>query len=100
MEVRVGWNTEMGRTKFDVTVDETDLKRLLLEEGIDADPAALTTAEAFKLLEGEARRYSIFASVEYAVVPREQAVPQLEEAKQQRGDRLSKLKARLANAPG
>lgn len=96
MEVRVGWNTEMGRTKFDVTTDELDLRRILTEEGIDADPSALTVAEAFKLLEGEARRYSVFASVEYAVIPKEQAVPQLEAAQQLRAQRVAALKKRLA----
>ncbi len=90
----------MGRTKFDVTVDEVDLRRLLTEEGIDADPSALTVAEAFKLLEGEARRYSVFASVEYAVVAKEQAVPQLQAAQAQRTQRIDALKKRLANGNG
>lgn len=87
----------MGRTKFDVTMDEVDLQRLLAEEGIEVDSWRLTTSEAFKLLEGEAHRYSIFASVEYAVVPKEQAVPQLEHARALRAQRVEELKKRLAN---
>ena len=100
MEVRVGWNTEMGRTKFDVTVDELDLRRILQEGGIADDPADLTTAEVFRLLEGEARRYSVFASVEYAVMPKEQAVPQLQAAQELRVKRIEAIKKRLANGSG
>ncbi len=93
----MGWNTEMGRTKFDVTVDEGDLNRLLVEEGID-HAAMLTIGEAFKLLEGEARRCSIFASVEYAVVPKEQAVPQIQEVQRLQAARIAAIKKRLAGA--
>jgi hypothetical protein len=48
MEVSVGWNTEFGRDKFQVTLDEVDLARICNDYQIPV--AALTTPEAFALL--------------------------------------------------
>jgi hypothetical protein len=47
--VRAGWNTELGRKKWDVELDEPDLRRFLLENGLPPD-APLFMSEAFWLL--------------------------------------------------
>lgn len=67
MEVRNGWNTEFGRTKFDVTCDEGDLARILAEAGLPPERAGeLTTAEVYKLLTMETDR---FAETQRAMIP-------------------------------
>lgn len=40
MEVRAGWNSEYARKKYDVTLDEADLGRILLGEGIPLEAQA------------------------------------------------------------
>lgn len=96
MEIRSGWSTDYGHTKFDVTVNDTDLQAMLVDEGFDTDISALTLTEKFKLMKGEADRYSVFAALEHAVMSREQAVPKLEAAAKQRADRLKAIQKRLA----
>jgi hypothetical protein len=51
MEVRSGWNSEYARKKYDVTLDEGDLARILQEAGIplEAQPA-LKLSQAHALL--------------------------------------------------
>jgi hypothetical protein len=56
MMVKVGFNTDYGKDKFDVGLDETDLARLLAEAGIPPD-AQLTALEAFQVLHAEAERF-------------------------------------------
>jgi hypothetical protein len=59
MEIRVGWATEYGRSKFDVSVDETDLARLCREHGISSSFAEkIVPAEAFQLLLTQANWFS------------------------------------------
>jgi hypothetical protein len=49
----------MGRKKFDVTLEETDLGRMLQENGIPLEWAEkLTPAEAFQLMYLEADRFA------------------------------------------
>lgn len=97
MEVRTGWSTEFGRCKFDVTVGEGDLYRVLAEAGIDTD-AVLTCTETFQILDLIAKRYSVFAGLEYAVIAKEQAVPQLEAVKADLAVKLDKVRARVGAA--
>lgn len=51
MEVRSGWNSEFARKKYDVTLDEADLSRILDDAGIplEAQPK-LSIAQAHALL--------------------------------------------------
>lgn len=51
MEVRSGWNSEYARKKYDVSLDEGDLSRILDAAGIplEAQPK-LTLAQAHALL--------------------------------------------------
>ncbi len=58
MLVRQGWSGETASNrwaKFDIELDETDLGRLLREHDI-APPEALSTVDAYRLLEAEAER--------------------------------------------
>jgi hypothetical protein len=66
VEIRVGWATEFGREKFDVSMDEADLRRVLNNAGIDPEAAVLmSSSEVFDLLEREARMFADFESVRY-----------------------------------
>lgn len=35
MEIRDGWNTALGRRKFDLTIDDGDFRALLADVGLD-----------------------------------------------------------------
>lgn len=62
MEIRVGWATDFGREKFDVSMDETDLARILQEPdvGIGIEHLTeLTSGEVFALLEITAKWYAV-----------------------------------------
>jgi hypothetical protein len=57
VKLRQGWSGEVGGgrwAKFDLSLDETDLRRLLVDAGIDVDPVELPLTLAFRLLEAEA----------------------------------------------
>jgi hypothetical protein len=72
MEIREGVNSEYGRGKFDVTLDEGDLTRMLLEAGLPPD-ACLTTAQAFALLRIETRLLVLAQCVQFQALSPEQA---------------------------
>lgn len=55
--VRAGWNTELGRIKWDCEQHETDLRRCLLENELDPD-TQLTQSEAFWILHFSAELFS------------------------------------------
>lgn len=58
MEVHIGTSVEMADTSWrrqDITLDETDLKRLLIAAGLEPD-AFVPTQIAFLILEAEAQR--------------------------------------------
>ena len=71
MFVKTGWNTDFGKQKFDIGMDETDLARILAEVGISPD-AQLTSREVFQILRLEAERFS--AAQRAQVVPSETEV--------------------------
>lgn len=59
MQVRAGWNTEYGRDKFDVTMEEADLHRVLIEYGIPVEVANTFPATiVFKIMWVEAEIFS------------------------------------------
>ena len=67
MEIRFGWATDYGKQKFDVSVDETDLMRLLNDAGIPpAHHNLVNEGECFKLLEATARAFALTEAVRYA----------------------------------
>jgi hypothetical protein len=55
--VRAGWNTELGRTKWDCEQHEIDLQRFLLENGLASD-TPLYQSEAFWILHFSAEIFS------------------------------------------
>lgn len=58
MRVRQGWSGEFTPNqwgKLDIDVDEDDLYRMLIENGLPED-VTLTNSEVFALLNSEARR--------------------------------------------
>lgn len=64
MKVRSGWSGEVGPnqwSKFDVELDEVDLRRLLLENDVDPDQT-LSVTQVFQLLEAQAE-YLILAKL-------------------------------------
>jgi hypothetical protein len=56
MMIKVGFNTDFGKDKFDVGLDEVDLARILAEAGIPPD-APLTELEAFQILHATGERF-------------------------------------------
>jgi hypothetical protein len=59
MQVKVGRNSEFGRHKVDVLIEEVDLARTLAEAGISpADAEKLTPNEVFLLMLNEAEWFA------------------------------------------
>jgi hypothetical protein len=70
MHLVQGWNTEFGRVKFDVLLDESDLARLLAEAGLPPEAASrMTTREVFQLLLVEGERFTMAAALMAGHVP-------------------------------
>lgn len=66
MEVRCGWATEYGGIKYDVSVHEEDLARILTAAGVSATRHSEVTAEeAWALLDAEARWLAEHASARH-----------------------------------
>jgi hypothetical protein len=62
VKIRYGWNTPLGRVKFDVEVDEADLPRILIECGVDVSHAATMSAkDVYRVLYCEALMFSAAA---------------------------------------
>lgn len=59
MQVFEGYNSSYGREKFGVTVEETDLKRILIEHGVPLEAAdGMGITDVFKLMRNEAAIFS------------------------------------------
>lgn len=64
MLVRDGWNTHMGRVKFDIELGEEDLPRIFGDAGIDGSRIdELGENAVFSLLYAEAKILSLAAQV-------------------------------------
>jgi hypothetical protein len=106
MIVKVGFNTDFGKDKFDVGLDETDLARILTEAGIPPD-ALLTEIEAFQVLHATAER---LCAAKQVVLAGGAAGRQTPESDRWRGEvnrlgdqvtaQLGKIRARLGLLPG
>lgn len=60
MEIKRGWATDFGKIRFDVQVDETDLKRMLTAHGCttpEETAATMDTYAVFRILDAEAQAY-------------------------------------------
>lgn len=84
MEVRAGIATQYGAEKFDITLDENDLRRLASEYGFYADPAenGCTTLQAYLLLTLEAERFILVQAPKYGR-PVDQVRAQIAENREQ-----------------
>lgn len=60
MEIKRGWATEYGKTRFDVLIEEVDLLRLLAGREV-ADPAAaasrMPVAHVYQVMDAEAQMF-------------------------------------------
>jgi hypothetical protein len=66
MEIRVGWATEYGAQKFDVSVGDTDLDQLLVDIGLGPSYLSqLNVGMRFQLLETTARIFALTESLRY-----------------------------------
>jgi hypothetical protein len=94
--VKVGFNTDFGKDKFDVGLDETDLARILAEAGIPPD-ALLTELEAFQILHVEAERFCAAKQAALAGTGPEADhwTAETRRLTGKRSDQLGKAKARL-----
>lgn len=94
MMVKVGFNTDFGRDKFDVGLDETDLARILVQAGIPPD-APLTAREAFQVLLAEAERFCAVTRVSVEPDAAEHWRAEAHRLGQQLAGLLGKISARL-----
>jgi hypothetical protein len=71
MMVRAGYNSEYGRKKFDVELDEADLHSLIFEAGATVEDASrrLTTNVKFRILRDEAQRLALQGAIDGGLVP-------------------------------
>jgi hypothetical protein len=104
MEVREGWNTPMGRKKFDVTFEEADLRRILIENGIPAEHAPDLPANlVFQLLECSARGYAKLTLAQNLAADEEpgadQALREAQAAKEAREKVLDRVRQHLGLLP-
>lgn len=80
MLVRDGWNTPMGRVKFDIELSEEDLPRIFADAKIDVSRVSeLGENAVFSLLYAEAKILSLAAQVREPTLRAEGA--QAEEAR-------------------
>lgn len=96
MEVRIGNSIELADTSWrrqDITLDETDLQRLLIDAGHNPD-IFVPTDKAFRILELEAQRlllYQMIVRYEIAMKTSEN-IALVQRYKKQRDDLLDSLK--------
>lgn len=97
MQVRNGWTGEVtpGRwSKVDVTADESDLRRVLIEAGLSLDlTASMTTAQVWTILDAEAERFVLLALVAREGYPLAEAKPKIEAASARKAAVLKALSA-------
>jgi hypothetical protein len=100
MRVKVGWNTEFGRDKFDVYVDEDDLRRILHDNGLDVEKALekINSPQAFEILKREAQMLSEYAKLdllEKDSAPWKSAVAKMNKYLGLRNEQILLLKSKL-----
>lgn len=99
MDVKRGWNTEYGKRKFDVAVEEADLLRMLAERGA-LDPAqvaaGMLTQDVYLIMDAEA-----MAFVHHSLSRQEpeQAEKHLAKLKEHRGERDALLDKYVPRKP-
>lgn len=84
MELRVGWATEFGRQKFDISVNDVDLETLYREQGISpAHAVHITNPHKFQLLLTLANWYSALEAARIAPAVTQEQIDARELLKQQ-----------------
>ena len=101
MEIKRGWATDYGKNRFDVSADETDLLRILAENGFE-DPvktaAAMKSSDVMQVLDAELMIYVHFTLSKHEVPKRDD---HLADMKRFRGERDAILaKYRPSAEPG
>jgi hypothetical protein len=97
VKVRSGWNSDFGRVKFDVEVDEADLLRILLEIGLSVEAAAsLTVKEAYKVAYCTAEILSRQALSRFDGSKAEELTAEIKALAQERNEVLAAVKGRRA----
>lgn len=98
MKVRYGFNTSMGRLKFDVEVDEADLPRILIECGVDVSAASTMSArEVYTVLYCQSLIFSAAAQIR---VEPENAAALRQEISDRRAERDRTLAPYKPDEPG
>lgn len=97
MEIRFGWATQYGAQKFDVSLDETDLARLLNDAGITPSYIKqVNEGECFRILEASARAFGLTEAVRYATAEeRPNIAARAAEALGERKVLIAQLRTRL-----
>lgn len=101
MEIRCGWATEYGSVKYDVSVHEADLTRILTAAGVSAARhSEVTSEEAWAIMDAEARWLAEHASARYlrgsgSSTAADRAAERATGAVKDRIDALKKLRKRL-----
>jgi len=69
MIVRVGWNSQFARRKFDIELDETDLAALIREAGLPYDETLplMTAPSKYAILKNEAELLSLDGAISAGV---------------------------------
>ena len=95
MMIKQGFNTDFGKDKFDIGLDETDLRRILAGAGISPD-AELRLEEAEEILRLAAQYFCLRQQA--MVDPKYSGDVRADTARLNKhlNDRLDRVKARLA----
>ena len=92
MVIKIGWQNDFGKQKFDIELNETDLQRILADADIPPD-ASLSAGEVFRLLLLEAESFS--ETVRAAKTQDEDALGAASAAIKRRQDMVARVKAML-----
>ncbi len=100
MEIRQGWSGEIGPNqwaKFDVTLNEGDLVRLLRKAGLGhLKPVEIPIADAFQILEAEAEILVIAKLVTRYGMPNDDAAEAMARMNANQQSTFAKLREDLA----
>lgn len=96
MKVRSGWNSEYARKKYDVELEEADLARILMQNGLDpAFTTRLSTGVAHCLLHWEAEILSRQTLVEHDPEQAQHQQQVIGDFTAKRDELVKRLKAKL-----
>lgn len=94
MKVTLGYSQEHrdGKwSKMDITLEEEDIRRLLVENGMEPD-ATIKASDAFKLLNSEAMIYITAKTLSVGLIDKEQASAEIKQHENFKSALLAKIK--------